>query len=279
MGFYVIGFDGTSNTLAGKLFNIPVRGTHAHSFVAAFTDLKGLKNTVSGTLSSSSSFSLLLLLFLSLDFYAVFICMWFFIAENEAQNIGSRGGFRGVIAEIPRGNGAIISSHRQREQRQRREQRRIGGIHAIRHGVPQWFPRARGYIRHAPVRLVDRGGPLNTTTAWPVHDTAGSRHGRSTTRPVFLFIATDSFAHATLIVLFLFFRFFLLTRSGLLNFCAVAKALADLDYRAVGIRIDSGDLAYLSKQARFFFKTIASRYKKASLTHFLCSVIISSAFL
>ena len=35
---YVGGCASTSNTLAGKLFDIPVRGTHAHSWVTAFPD-------------------------------------------------------------------------------------------------------------------------------------------------------------------------------------------------------------------------------------------------
>lgn len=45
-----------------------------------------------------------------------------------------------------------------------------------------------------------------------------------------------------------------------MNFCAVALALNDLGYRAVGIRIDSGDLAYLSNIARECFIQISEKY-------------------
>lgn len=64
------------------------------------------------------------------------------------------------------------------------------------------------------------------------------------------------FLYETLNVFFIF-----IFRSGLLNFCAVALALNELGYKAVGIRIDSGDLAYLSNKAREIFERIAEEYE------------------
>ncbi|KAK9096969.1 hypothetical protein Sjap_022466 [Stephania japonica] len=49
-------------------------------------------------------------------------------------------------------------------------------------------------------------------------------------------------------------------RSGIPNFCAVALALSDLGYKAGGIRLDSGDLAYLSCEARKFFCAIEKQF-------------------
>lgn len=46
--------------------------------------------------------------------------------------------------------------------------------------------------------------------------------------------------------------------SGLLNFVIVALALHELGYKPVGIRLDSGDLAYLSMQCARTFNTIAT---------------------
>lgn len=49
-------------------------------------------------------------------------------------------------------------------------------------------------------------------------------------------------------------------KSGLYNFCSVALALNELGYQAIGIRLDSGDLAYLSLVARKRFEEISQTY-------------------
>ncbi|XP_022357907.1 nicotinate phosphoribosyltransferase isoform X1 [Enhydra lutris kenyoni] len=50
-------------------------------------------------------------------------------------------------------------------------------------------------------------------------------------------------------------------RSGLPNFLAVALALGELGYRAVGVRLDSGDLLQQAQEIRRVFRTISGQFQ------------------
>nr|XP_047144523.1 nicotinate phosphoribosyltransferase isoform X1 [Hydra vulgaris] len=56
-------------------------------------------------------------------------------------------------------------------------------------------------------------------------------------------------------------------KSGVLNFIAVTLALNDFGYKSIGIRIDSGDLAYLSLEVRKLLKQAAERFNIGWLEH------------
>ncbi|XP_046742032.1 nicotinate phosphoribosyltransferase isoform X3 [Diprion similis] len=155
---YIGGFDGTSNVLAGKLFGIPVKGTHAHAYITSFTGVEDLQNKTLVHKKTGITYDLLALAYTYRD--------------SIASELGA------LVSEASDGELAALISF------------------AI--ALPEGF-----------MALVD------------TYD---------------------------------------VKRSGLLNFCAVALALSDLGYQAIGIRIDSGDLAYLSMTAREVFEKIAVKY-------------------
>ncbi|KAG5328117.1 PNCB phosphoribosyltransferase, partial [Acromyrmex charruanus] len=155
---YIGGFDGTSNVLAGKLFNIPVRGTHAHSYITSFTGISDLQEK---TLAHKQTGDILDVLELARKY-----------REAIADDLGASA------SQASDGEFAALISY------------------AI--ALPERF-----------------------TAVVDTYD---------------------------------------VKKSGLLNFCAVALALNNLGYRAIGIRIDSGDLAYLSNVVRDIFEKIAIKY-------------------
>lgn len=156
---YMGGFDGTSNVLAGKLFNIPVRGTHAHAFVTSF---------------------------MSLDDLTVRTLRYKEPPKEEVDFL-------------------VLTL--------------------------EWRQRLSGIMQVLPDQAND--GELAAFISYAIAFPDG------------LIALIDTYD---------------VIRSGLLNFCAVAMALNVLGYRALGVRLDSGDLAYLSNVARETFRNLGTHF-------------------
>jgi len=165
---YIGGFDGTSNVLAGKLYGIPVKGTHAHSYITSFNGL----------------------------------------------------------SDTERGDWKIR--------------------HRIHHGIIEdkfyekcleWRKKLASHLNILESEAND--GEMAAFVSYAVAFPSG-------------FLAlVDTYD---------------VKRSGILNFAAVSMALFDLDYIALGIRIDSGDLAYLSRMARETFEKVAKGFNVSWFT-------------
>jgi len=76
-----VGFDSTSNVLAGKLFNIPVSGTQAHSFISSFNAINDVREQVSTEYSAS------VLLINSARTYCDRMCVNYFNCATHIQII------------------------------------------------------------------------------------------------------------------------------------------------------------------------------------------------
>jgi len=147
---YIGGFDGTSNVLGGYLFGIPIRGTHAHSYVQSFIGVEDLKDrTLAGT-------------------------------DGKVHDFGKK------VLEI---------------------RAELGFNHTNEGELASFIAYAQAFPREF-LALVD------------TYDTL---------------------------------------KSGVPNFVCVALGLLKLGYRPIGIRLDSGDLSYLSKGTRRMFNEMAAR--------------------
>ncbi|KAM0823881.1 hypothetical protein ACQ4PT_070568 [Festuca glaucescens] len=149
---YMGGFDATSNVAAGRLFGIPIRGTHSHAFVSSFM---GLDEIIDKALSSSDG-------------------------SNKCEDFVSL--------------------------------------------VQSWLIRIQNLWLVSYVEL--------------------------------FMLYFRMLAHCVVPLA----KQIKVMRSGVPNFCAVALALNDMGYKAGGIRLDSGDLAYLSIETRKFFCAIEKEF-------------------
>lgn len=156
---YIGGFDGTSNVLAGKLFGIPIKGTHAHSFVSSFQSLEDIKTKKCKHAEKNEEIDMV---------------------EQSLKYLEKleKIGMNFLAEECNKGELASFIS----------------------------------FAIAFPTQLLSLVDTYNVL------------------------------------------------KSGIPNFCAVALALNDLGYRARGIRLDSGDLAYQSIKVRSIFTKIADAF-------------------
>nr|CAD1824572.1 unnamed protein product [Ananas comosus var. bracteatus] len=158
---YIGGFDATSNVAAGKLFGIPLRGTHSHAFVSSYMSLDEIQDRALKSPDGLRTCE---------DFVS--------LVQTWLRKLQLAGSLSSIFGETNQSELAAFTSY------------------AL--AFPNNF-----------LALVDTYDVM---------------------------------------------------RSGIPNFCAVALALNSLGYRASGIRLDSGDLAYLSIVAREFFHAVEKEF-------------------
>ncbi|CAA6667659.1 unnamed protein product [Spirodela intermedia] len=144
---YMGGFDATSNVAAGRLFGIPLRGTHSHAFVSSFMSMDEIVDKTLKSPDGSRTCE---------DFVS--------LVQNWFSKLQWTDKFRGIFGETNQSELAAFISYA------------------------------------------------------------------------------------------------LVMKSGIPNFCAVALALNDMGYKARGIRLDSGDLAYQSIEGRKIFCEIEKKF-------------------
>ncbi|XP_011862651.1 PREDICTED: nicotinate phosphoribosyltransferase isoform X2 [Vollenhovia emeryi] len=217
---YVGGFDGTSNVLAGKLFNIPVCGTHAHAYITSFTSISDLQGK---TLAHKETGDVLDVLELACK-HREDIANDFGALASQASN-GELAALISYAVAFPERFTALVDTY----------------------DVKSIETSATGQAQVASLNVKNK----LLTNGSNTHAQNGVRNNPFISEPTSQ-PHKNGFLRGELGELYV--------RSGLLNFCAVALALNDLGYKAVGIRIDSGDLAYLSNVARDIFEKIAVKY-------------------
>ncbi|XP_015522478.1 nicotinate phosphoribosyltransferase isoform X1 [Neodiprion pinetum] len=221
---YIGGFDGTSNVLAGKLFGIPVKGTHAHAYITSFTGVEDLQNKTLVHKETGITCDLLALAYTYRDSIASELGA----LVSEASD-GELAALISFAIALPEGFMALVDTYDVKSiEASAKRQAHIGSLNV----KPKLLTNGLAYGASKSV--------LN-----------GGKNGLLISNPT-MYCNNGCLKRGELGELYV--------RSGLLNFCAVALALSDLGYQAIGIRIDSGDLAYLSMTAREVFEKIAVKY-------------------
>uniref|UniRef100_A0A1L8DZM0 Nicotinate phosphoribosyltransferase n=1 Tax=Nyssomyia neivai TaxID=330878 RepID=A0A1L8DZM0_9DIPT len=265
---YVGGFDGTSNVLAGKLFDIPVKGTHAHAYITSFTGFSELKTR---TLRHKVSGVPQDLLELSIGHREALSDVLDISTEESSE--GELAAMVSFAIAFPDGFMALVdtydvkSVHNGVEIMQHPMNGEMNGHSGSSSDINcnSIVPNVAIECNHKTdvrPKLTYNGVvecKCRQRSGGGVHeDCGGTRCCSSMRNSRKILVGHVVLGRNKMNLLTNVGKSF---RSGLLNFCAVALALNDQGYRAIGIRFDSGDLAYLSCLARQTFEQVSARFR------------------
>ncbi|KAH8249100.1 hypothetical protein KR032_005877 [Drosophila birchii] len=264
---YTGGFDGTSNVLAGKLFNIPVKGTHAHAYITSFSSIGELKTRLikhkqTGIMEDLLEHAVRHRQMLShvLD------------VSTEESSEGELAAMVSYAIAFPDGFMALVDTYdvKSRETEQASLEPKLINDIKSDNSPPKLKPSINGHPNGQSNGKINghktnghQNGIIVQSKDTKIQDSkantaAAAAAAAATAATAKTTTATTTTSNGTAYLPKYVEKSF---RSGLLNFSAVALALNDLGYHALGIRIDSGDLAYLSCLARETFEKVAERFK------------------
>ncbi|EDW03965.1 GH10232 [Drosophila grimshawi] len=276
---YTGGFDGTSNVLAGKLFNIPVKGTHAHAYITSFSSVGELKtrllkhkqtgvmedllehairhrqmlsHVLDVSTEESSEGELAAMVSYAIAFPDGFMALvdTYDVKSRETEQVTQVSYVQTDIKSSSQNQSQLITNGSSSSGSISASNSTSNGSGNNAPPTPPATPRTNGQLANGH-KINGHSEHLNATNGVQLTLTESATSATATATPV---TPTITSAYLPKYVEKSF-------RSGLLNFSAVALALNDLGYYALGIRIDSGDLAYLSCLAREAFEKVAERFK------------------
>ncbi|XP_037927829.1 nicotinate phosphoribosyltransferase isoform X2 [Teleopsis dalmanni] len=318
---YTGGFDGTSNVLAGKLFNIPVKGTHAHAYITSFSGIGELKTRllrhkttgITGDLlehaikhrqalshvldvstEESSEGELAAMVSYAIAFPDGFMALvdTYDVKrnENDNQNDKMKRKSNMIISNNVAPTSSCKNGHKLCTSTSKPTYPellkpnfiskfcKINGVYnsnvnrTCSNGSAIKIAQDNGNDFVSLIEHINEVVQIQTSNAIKNnnHKASNIKKTRRSVTPAATLVnkhnliyspKNPSNASDTLVTWNLPKYVEKSFRSGLLNFSAVALALYDFGFYAVGIRIDSGDLAYLSCLARETFEKIAERFK------------------
>ncbi|XP_053960981.1 nicotinate phosphoribosyltransferase isoform X1 [Anastrepha ludens] len=274
---YTGGFDGTSNVLAGKLFNIPVKGTHAHAYITSFSGIGELKTRLLRHKTTGITGDLL-------D-HAVRHRQALAHVLDVSQEESSEGELAAMVSyaiAFPDGFMALVDTYDVKSKVQTSKSNKDNSTTDNKiqtdlsqlngHNLPE---AANKHVTYNNLQAATINGGAYVGDLVEHNSTKSSSLLNSTSKSNMIIrnkISVQSpndlknpksnqTISSSTPSAYLPKSVEKSFRSGLLNFCAVALGLNDLGYHAVGIRIDSGDLAYLSCLARETFEKVAECFK------------------